>query len=188
MTRTQKSSRPDIRSAQPGDAPLLSALAERTFRDAFGDFNTPADMDLHCNRFYSPSVQEREISDPDTHTLVAEHEEGLIGYAQLHRGEAPPCVRGTAPIELRRFYVRAAWHGTGLARDLMDAAIAHAAADGADVLWLGVWERNPRAIGFYRKCGFDEVGEQAFVLGTDPQRDRVMAASISTTANRAIPR
>ena len=49
----------------------------------------------------------------------------------------------------------------------------------ADTLWLGVWERNPRAIAFYRKCGFEDAGTQTFVLGTDHQRDLVLARPLA---------
>ena len=66
------------------------------------------------------------------------------------------------------------WHGKGLAQALMDACIGELRRQNADAVWLGVWEHNPRAIAFYRKCGFTEVGEHVFVLGEDPQRDVVM--------------
>jgi ribosomal protein S18 acetylase RimI-like enzyme len=55
----------------------------------------------------------------------------------------------------------------------MDAALELLAQRGCRTAWLGVWERNPRAIAFYRKRGFVEAGEQIFVLGTDHQRDKV---------------
>ena len=42
-------------------------------------------------------------------------------------------------------------------------------------MWLGVWQRNPRAVRFYEKCGFRRVAEATFVLGTDVQTDWVMA-------------
>jgi len=38
-----------------------------------------------------------------------------------------------------------------------------------------VWERNSRAIAFYEKWKFRVVGEQAFLLGTDVQKDLLMA-------------
>jgi ribosomal protein S18 acetylase RimI-like enzyme len=62
----------------------------------------------------------------------------------------------------------------------MTATIEHARFSGASVLWLGVWERNPRAIRFYEKCGFRDVGSQIFVLGADRQRDRVMVLSLAS--------
>jgi ribosomal protein S18 acetylase RimI-like enzyme len=57
----------------------------------------------------------------------------------------------------------------------MKAVVGAADTRGADTLWLGVWERNLRTQAFYRKCGFEDVGQQGFRVGTDLQTDRVMA-------------
>lgn len=56
----------------------------------------------------------------------------------------------------------------------MEAALAALRDRGSDAVWLGVWERNPRAIAFYGKYGFHEVGSHVFTVGTDPQRDLLM--------------
>ena len=93
-------------------------------------------------------------------------------------GDVPSCVRGSAPVELLRFYVDQAWHGQGIAQVLMAEVIAAAVADGSKTLWLGVWERNPRALAFYGKCGFRDVGSHEFVMGTDHQTDRILARSL----------
>jgi ribosomal protein S18 acetylase RimI-like enzyme len=60
----------------------------------------------------------------------------------------------------------------------MAACLEELKARGSDVAWLGVWERNPRAIAFYRKMGFAECGEHVFTLGHEPQRDVVMARKL----------
>jgi ribosomal protein S18 acetylase RimI-like enzyme len=65
---------------------------------------------------------------------------------------------------------------------LMEAAISTAREWRADVLWLGVWERNDRAIAFYEKQGFRIVGAQDFMLGSDRQRDHVMARDLTSEA------
>jgi ribosomal protein S18 acetylase RimI-like enzyme len=88
---------------------------------------------------------------------------------------------GSPVAELRRFYVDRQWHGTGLAQELMDRVIATSSDDGVGVLWLGVWERNPRAIRFYHGFGFSEAGDQVFVLGTDKQRDVVMVLTLTAS-------
>jgi ribosomal protein S18 acetylase RimI-like enzyme len=49
----------------------------------------------------------------------------------------------------------------------------------ADTVWLGVWERNLRAQAFYRKHGFAVVGTQVFMMGSDAQRDFVMAKPLA---------
>jgi ribosomal protein S18 acetylase RimI-like enzyme len=99
----------------------------------------------------------------------------LVGYVHLASGPAPVTVEGPAPLELKRLYVARAWHGRGVAQALMDAALDAARARGARTLWLGVWERNPRAVAFYGKYGFTRVGEHTFLLGADPQTDWVLA-------------
>jgi len=60
----------------------------------------------------------------------------------------------------------------------MDLCVTQARTWDADVLWLGVWERNQRAISFYEKGGFRAVGSHTFLLGTDEQRDIVMARGL----------
>ena len=51
--------------------------------------------------------------------------------------------------------------------------------------WLGVWERNPRAIAFYGKSGFIEVGSHVFMDGSDAQRDLVLVSPLGTNASAA---
>jgi ribosomal protein S18 acetylase RimI-like enzyme len=46
------------------------------------------------------------------------------------------------------------------------------------VIWLGTWDQNARGIRFYEKWGFEKVGTQTFLLGTDPQSDVVMARRV----------
>lgn len=167
-----------VRRALRSDAKELSALAEATFRETFAADNTPENMALHCSSSYGEDVQAAEIADPDRVTLVCESGGTLIGFAQLRWGRAPGCVVASAPGEIQRLYVAREHHGRGVAQALMRACLAEMRSRGSDVVWLGVWERNPRAIAFYRKFGFAEVGEQVFPLGEDPQRDIVMACPV----------
>jgi ribosomal protein S18 acetylase RimI-like enzyme len=170
-----------IRIAMPSDAKSLAALAEATFRDTFGSMNSAEDMKLHCQTSYGESIQRSEISDPDIVTMVSEDGGQLIAYAQLRWSEAPHCVAAKYPGEIQRLYVAKAWLGKGIAQDLMAVCIKEIERRGSDLIWLGVWERNPRAIAFYRKFGFAEVGDHIFPLGTDPQRDVIMVRPVSST-------
>jgi GNAT superfamily N-acetyltransferase len=162
-----------IRPAHRTDAQRLSAFARRTFDETFSDQNTPEDMSLYLSSAFSDARQLAELDDPDTTTLVMEHETRLIAYAQLHVGDPPSCVPDQRAIELVRFYVDRTHHGRGVAQTLMEATLA--AANGrAKTMWLGVWERNARAIAFYSKWRFVDVGSHTFMLGTDRQLDRIM--------------
>ena len=169
-----------IRRATIADAAVLAKLAMQTFNDTFAGVNTPADMDAHNARSYGIDQQRAEIAAPTIRTLIVESDDAAVAYAQL-RAEAPPaCVAVRPTIELWRFYVDKAMIGRGVAQALMTAALECAAADGARSIWLGVWERNARAIAFYRKCAFVEVGSHVFELGSDRQTDLIFVRPLAT--------
>lgn len=167
-----------LRRAEEDDALALSLLAERTFRTAFEHSNTAANMQAHCGANYGRALQLAEIRDSSRETWVAESDGGLVAYVQLRLDAASPMISGERPLEIHRFYVDASHHGTGLAHQLMAHVLARADAAGSAVLWLGVWERNPRALAFYRKWGFEVVGEHIFKVGDDPQRDLLMRRDV----------
>jgi ribosomal protein S18 acetylase RimI-like enzyme len=164
----------DIRRAGPADAKALAELAEATFRATFAATNTPRNMDQHCRDHYGEALQAAELADPGMSTFVAETAGRLVGYVQVGAKRAPACVAASRPGEVQRLYVAQDWHGKGIAQALMTAALDEIARRGADAAWLGVWEHNPRALAFYRKWGFVEVGEHTFAVGDDPQRDLVL--------------
>lgn len=167
-----------IRKTRPSDAEKLSLLAERTFRDTFQDGNTQEDMELHCQSSYSKEIQLKEILTPDWITLVCENNRDLIGYAQLRWEEFPSCICSKKAGEILCLYMDKPYHGQGLAKELMQACLAEFERKGSDIVWLGVWEHNPRAISFYKKFDFMEVGEHIFQVGSDPQRDIIMMLSL----------
>lgn len=170
-----------IRRAHPSDARALSELAVSTFRATFGARNSVDDMNLHCRGAYGEALQAAEIADPHMTTLVCEFEGALVAYAQLRWRNAPACVVAKNPGEIQRLYVAEAWHGRGVAQALMGECVEVMKSRACDAVWLGVWEHNPRAIAFYGKHGFVEVGEHVFPLGTDPQRDVIMLRQMSAT-------
>ena len=170
-----------IRLAVPADAASLAELGARTFEDTYGAANTPENMSLYLARTYGVARQAVEIDDPAMSTIVAESDGRLAAFAQLRAGAAPPSVAGGTPVEVLRFYVDRPWHGQGVAYALMAAVDREACRRGAAVIWLSVWERNDRAQAFYRRCGFVDVGGTVFLLGDDPQQDRVMARVTAST-------
>lgn len=167
-----------IRNAHRSDAERLASLAARTFYDTFAAENDPVDMVLHLHRSFGATQQAAELEDPDVRVLLAEIDCQDAAFAQIRRGSTPPCVHGPNPIEIWRFYVDRPWIGRGIAQSLMEALRAEAAILGGQTLWLGVWERNPRAISFYQKCGFEDVGSHVFQFGKAMQTDRVLVYSL----------
>jgi GNAT superfamily N-acetyltransferase len=176
-------SRIAIRRGQAADAAAVAAFGERMFLETFGPANDPAHIRAYLDEAFGIAQQSADLADPDTTILLATLDDVLVAYAQLRRGPPPECVAHADAIELQRFYLDHRAQGSGLASTLMDEVRATAAAWGAAHIWLGVWENNPRAIAFYAKCGYDDVGSKTFDVGTDRQVDRVMVAPLAAAGS-----
>jgi ribosomal protein S18 acetylase RimI-like enzyme len=167
-----------IRMATTADAEMLTELGARTFYDAFAPTNTPETMEAYMSRAFTARQLSSELNDPQATFLIAESEGTPVGYVKLLTGDAPDCVKGDAPIEIVRFYVDQQFHGGGVAHTLMQACFDHAKQIDRRTVFLGVWERNPRAIAFYRKWEFEIVGSHVFQMGDEAQNDYWMAREL----------
>jgi ribosomal protein S18 acetylase RimI-like enzyme len=182
-----------IRRATAADAAALAGIAGLTFAETFAPHNTAEDLALYLAEAYGEAQQRAELENPRYLTLVVDapagHDTPFLAYAQLRVLETPDCVTGAEPVELYRFYLASSWHGKGLAQQLMAATRAAATQEfGGKTLWLGVWEKNGRAIAFYRKCGFQDVGSHGFLVGTDLQTDRIMVTGLEENRLPSPPR
>jgi ribosomal protein S18 acetylase RimI-like enzyme len=170
-----------IQIATPQDAALLAALGEQAFREAFAKDNTPEDMATYLSQNFSPEIQAAEIARVGSIFLIFEVDGQPAGYARLQDGASDASLassetwHSTHPMELVRIYLLQAYTGRHLADRLMQVCLDQARSRGVDVLWLGVWQHNARAIAFYRRWGFEIAGTHHFQLGQDLQTDNVMA-------------
>lgn len=171
-----------IRTALPTEAQELALLGERLWRETYAGLIPSSNLELHLAGTFGLVQQTGELVDPANWTLVVEAEGGLRGYALLraHGPEvATAAVPFERPLEVARFYVDRTLHGRGAAQALMAEVLARAAAAGHDGVWLQVWEQNPRAIRFYAKAGFQDVGEATFRIGRQVDRDRVLTQRLA---------
>ncbi len=167
-----------IRPATQADASILADLGERTFRETFEPLSEPADFAAFLGEAYGAEIQRAELADPDRPALLLEVDGIPSGFAQLRLGHRESGVPGVRPAELQRIYLLKAAQGGGRGAALLSACEGLARRRGADVLWLGVWEHNAKALAFYARCGFREVGEHSFAIGTRVDRDLLMAKDL----------
>lgn len=115
-----------------------------------------------------------ELDDDKSIFLIAEIDGRPAGYAKLIVGSIESGIEAGDPIELNRLYSHQEFLGKRVGQNLMNECLERARDRGHDVMWLGVWEYNPRAQRFYEKNGFRLVGRHTFQLGSDPQTDLLM--------------
>ncbi len=152
----------------------LAAVAARTFPLACPP-STPADniasfidTNLTATRFAE------YLADPRHAVLTARHDDRIVGYAMLIRGDPDD----PDAAELSKLYVLPDYHGAGVATALMDTTLATAAEWGVRGVWLGVNQENQRAQRFYLKSGFEISGTRTFRVGARRENDYVMVREL----------
>lgn len=168
-----------IRQATPEDAALLASFATQAFTDTYRGLDDPQEIADYVAEHFTPEVVAGVIEDPACSTLLAWVGEQLAGYAVVRAEPAPGCVAGAAPLQLWRLYLGEGFIGQGLGARLMAAVHAEARKRGAQTLWLGVYDRNLRAVAFYKRFGFVQVGGKEFLFGGRTYFDPIYAAPVT---------
>lgn len=164
----------ELRYGGPKDAKVLAEIGKKTFYDAYVKDVDLENLKTVIEETFSEELQLQEINNSDSLFLIAEVNGKIAGYAKLIRNASNKHVIGKDHMELSRIYLLQEYIGKGIGKELMQRCIDEARQRGCNSLWLGVWENNQNAIGFYRKQGFREVGSHVFMFGNEVQTDLIM--------------
>ena len=157
----------------------LRDLSISTFYETFAPMNTPEDMENYLATSFDEAKFRRELSDSNTEFFFVYSGEELAGYMKLNEAPSQSDVNDKASLEIERIYVLSKYQGEGLGALLMDKAISTARERDKEYIWLGVWEKNEKALAFYKKHGFHKIGEHSFVIGSDIQTDHLMRLDLN---------
>ena len=163
-----------IRPAIHQDAELIADLSRETFYDTFASQNTSENMDKFMQNQFAKDKLMQELNERENLFFIAYYSDQPVGYLKLRDGKNPDQLEKVSAIEIVRIYSLTQMIGKGIGKALMKTSIDTAIERNKDVIWLGVWERNQRAIDFYAKWGFEKFGEHDFILGNDVQTDWLM--------------
>ncbi len=169
----------EVRYATHKDAEMIAELSRKTFQDTFAAFNTKEDMQLFLDSNFNKQLLMEEVVTERNIFLLAYNDGQLAGYARLREDNNPEQLQGIPTLEIARIYATSEAIGTGIGKTLMEKAIEIARQRGKQILWLGVWEKNQRAIDFYTRWGFEKFSDHEFVLGKDIQNDWLMKRNVT---------
>lgn len=170
----------NIRRAGTEHAEMLTQLSVTTFRDAFGPpVNAQEDMDKYIADEMNIDCLTEELNCKDNLFFVAWYDHIPVGYVKLRATKIPEQLRDNKPMEIERLYVLQSYQSKRIGEALMNHCLDIALSRGHDVIWLGVWEHNYRAIGFYEKHRFELFGAHNFILGNDKQTDILMKRKLT---------
>lgn len=154
-----------IRLATADDANVIAALAATTAYETYFETDDPEDLAKYIADFFNPQATKAELEDANATFFLVEVNGKAVGYAKLREGQPDDCVRDENIVELHRLYILEKMIRHGIGRLLMRKCLDEAKSRGFDALWLSVYNLNTRAIGFYERLGFKNIGETGFYYG-----------------------
>jgi GNAT superfamily N-acetyltransferase len=167
-----------VRVATVSDFELLATIGKRAFSEAFARFNDPEDMKTYLETAFNPETIRQQLSDPEVVYFFATYDGVDAGYAKLKRNSTPKELPDSRCIQLERIYVLQSYLGKKVGKELMEKCLKTALSEHFEIFWLGVWQRNERAIKFYKKWGLEVIGFKQFIIGKEISEDFVMALKL----------
>lgn len=152
----------------------LQKVSKQSFIEAFSEDNSPEDMEKYIAHNFSIEKLTGEVSNPESEFYLAFAGSNAIGYFKLNYGNTQTEIKDKDSVEIERIYVLKDYTGMKVGQFLFDKILEIAKASSHKYIWLGVWEKNLRAIHFYKKNGFVEFDKHIFQLGSDSQTDIMM--------------
>lgn len=156
------------------DIDQLQKLGRQTFFETFSPVNTEENMKKYLDESFSKQRLAGELTNKNSAFYFAVFNGEVIGYLKLNWGQSQTELKEEGAVEIERIYVLKAFHGKKAGQLLFNKAMDIARNSNAGYVWLGVWEKNDRALNFYRKNGFVEFDKHIFTLGEDEQTDLMM--------------
>ncbi|TKT93620.1 GNAT family N-acetyltransferase [Dyadobacter frigoris] len=152
----------------------LQELSKQTFLETFAPVNTEENIQHYLHSGFTDEKLIKEIANPGSAFYFAKLNDTPIGYLKINFGNAQTELKDNDALEIERIYVLQEFHGQRAGQFLFGETLKIAKNHGLKYIWLGVWEKNEKAIKFYEKNGFIPFDKHSFTLGSDIQTDIMM--------------
>ncbi|GAB4477511.1 MAG: GNAT family N-acetyltransferase [Thermoflexibacter sp.] len=167
-----------IRRANLEDVVELLNFAKKVFYDSFIAQNTEENMQQYLSKAFTIPKFKSELENPDSQFYVAISDNEIIGYLKINFGKAQTELQDNQALEIERIYVAKEFQGKRVGESLLKKALEIAQNAHLQYIWLGVWEKNLKAIAFYEKQGFKIFDKHIFRMGEEDQTDWMMKLNL----------
>ena len=164
----------EITKVNSNDITSLQKVGKKTFFETFSPTNTEENMQKYLEESFSSDKLLGELNNPDSKFYFAKYNDEIVGYLKLNLGHSQTDLNDNQSLEIERIYVLKDFQGKKIGQKLYEKAVEVAKQNKVKYIWLGVWEKNQKAIDFYEKNGFVPFDKHIFVLGDDEQTDIMM--------------
>lgn len=156
----------------------LQEISIETFNATFQEHNSPENIKAYLETAFNLSKLKEELANSFSHFYFVYFNGEVAGYLKVNMNDAQTEEIGDEMLEIERIYIRNKFQGYGLGKYLLTEAMKIAEECAKTRIWLGVWEKNINALGFYKKMGFVKTGAHSFYMGDEEQTDYIMIKTL----------
>ena len=156
----------------------LQEISIETFKATFQEQNSPENIKAYLETAFTLSKLKKEMADNFSHFYFVYFHGEVAGYLKVNMNDAQTEEIGDDALEIERIYIRNKFQGSGLGKYVLNEAMKIAEECAKTRIWLGVWENNINALGFYKKMGFVKAGAHSFYMGDEKQTDYIMIKTL----------
>jgi diamine N-acetyltransferase len=135
-------------------------------------------MKAYLERAFNSKQLEKELSNTSSEFYFVYFDNEIAGYLKININDAQSEEMDDESLEIERIYIKNEFQKQGIGKYLLNKAMEIAMENNKKKLWLGVWEKNEKAISFYKKLGFVQTGAHSFYMGDEEQIDFIMTKTI----------
>lgn len=160
-----------IAQANEGQAELVAELARKTFMETYAEPANLENLKLYVDSHFTLEQISAEFADPNFRFFIAWIDGKAVGFTKIRKDRQPKGITMLKSMEIQRIYVLQEFQGFSVGKELMKMIKELARAEGDQVLWLQVWQKNDKAIQFYQKAGFVVYETTTFEFGREIHQD-----------------
>ncbi|MDC6390635.1 GNAT family N-acetyltransferase [Maribacter sp. PR1] len=171
----------EIRQANKKDAKSIALLGRTTFSETFAHyFRYEQDLLDYLEATFSIDKIENSIAKPTNRYWVTIVNGIPAGYAKLKLNSKSEFILNGPVCQLQKIYILKDFLSMRIGGGLQHHLLEESKQLGFKDIWLSVLKENTRAINFYDKSGFIEIGEHNFQIGREIFHFFVMKKNLQT--------
>jgi len=167
-----------LRKIDTTEVDLLKDLTTSTFHESWLEDGNENDLESYIHENFSTNVLLAELKSNLITYIVAEVQNKIVAYIKIERDIQPYEFIVHKPICISRLYVKKGYQRLSIGSTLISEALLISANESYKVIWLGVWNKNLKAIQLYERHGFSKFGMYQFVMGNDISDDFLMKRKV----------
>ena len=168
-----------IKLAKEADTDVLALLGRLTYAESHGHFiDDKNDLLKHLDENFSVSKTEQDINNPKNLFYLIYVDDLPVGYAKLVVNAKNKNIASQNNCCLEKIYILNDFIPLKIGKQLLIYVEEQAKALKLDTIWLSVYIKNNRAIRFYEKNEFKNVGELNFIVNGESYENIVFSKKL----------